>query len=66
MLRAAIHNPEREILTDRNFMAWLPFDFCHGEIELWVISELVAEASACLLSLIHKSWGNSVDLFSFC
>lgn len=44
MPREAIQNPEKEILTDRNFMAWLPLDFCDGEIELWVASELSAEA----------------------
>ena len=27
-------------------MAWLPLDFCDGEIELWVASELVPEAPA--------------------
>ncbi|WP_227548668.1 hypothetical protein [Acinetobacter sp. ANC 4173] len=46
MPREAIQDPEKEILTDRNFMAWLPLNFCDGEIELWLASELVAEAPA--------------------
>lgn len=45
MPRETIKAPEKEILTDRNFTAWLPLDFCDGEIELWVASELVIEAS---------------------
>ncbi|MGG7445076.1 hypothetical protein ACQ3G7_03175 [Kosakonia oryzendophytica] len=41
-----IQDPERDILADRDFMAWLPLDFGDGEIEAWLASELVSEAPA--------------------
>ncbi|OUF39377.1 hypothetical protein AZZ64_002074 [Enterobacter cloacae] len=56
MPREAIQNPEKERLTDRNFMAWLPLDFCDGEIELWIASELVPEAPAYARGFIGVSF----------
>lgn len=56
MPREAIQNPEKESLTDRNFMAWLPLDFCDGEIELWVASELIPEAPAYARGFIGVSF----------
>ncbi len=56
MPREAIQAPEKERLTDRNLMAWLPLDFCDGEIELWVASELVPEAPAYARGFIGVSF----------
>lgn len=42
----AIQDPEKEQLSDRNFMAWLPLDFRDGVLEVEVASELVANAPA--------------------
>ncbi|MCB5312399.1 DUF1080 domain-containing protein [Yersinia intermedia] len=56
MPREAIQDPEKERLTDRDFMAWLPLDFCNGEIELWVASELVPEAPAYARGFIGVSF----------
>jgi hypothetical protein len=46
MPREAIQDPQKEQLTDRDFMAWLPLDFGDGVIEVEVASELVTNAPA--------------------
>lgn len=40
----AIQDPKKEKLADRNYMAWLPFDFGDGVIEVDIASKLVDEA----------------------
>ncbi|WP_197278315.1 hypothetical protein [Rhizobium sp. AAP43] len=40
----AIQDPQRETLTDRDFMAWLPVDFSDGVIDVEIASELVPNA----------------------
>ena len=52
----AIQNPEKEELTDRNFMAWLPVDFCDGTIEVEVASELEPHAPAYARGFIGISF----------
>jgi hypothetical protein len=42
----AIQDPQKEQLTDRNFMAWLPVNFQDGTIDVDVASELAADAPA--------------------
>ncbi|WP_211394270.1 hypothetical protein [Agrobacterium tumefaciens] len=42
----AIQDPQKEKLSDRDFMAWLPLDFGDGVIEIEVASELVENAPA--------------------
>lgn len=42
----AIQDPQKEQLSDRNFMAWLPLDFGDGVVEVDVASELVTDAPA--------------------
>jgi len=44
MPHEAIQDPQKEQLTDRDFMAWLPLDFGDGVIEVEVASELVTDA----------------------
>jgi hypothetical protein len=41
-----MQDPQTEMLTDRNFMAWLPLDFSNGLIEVEVASELAPDAPA--------------------
>jgi hypothetical protein len=52
----AIQDPEKEQLTDRNFMAWLPVDFCDGIIEVEVASELEPHAPAYARGFIGISF----------
>jgi hypothetical protein len=40
----AIQDPQKEQLSDRNFMAWLPLEFGDGVVEVDVASELVTGA----------------------
>jgi hypothetical protein len=40
----AIQDPQKEQLSDRNFMAWSPLDFGDGVVEVDVASELVTDA----------------------
>jgi hypothetical protein len=42
----AIQDPQKEQLSDRNFMAWLPLEFGDGVVEVDVASELVTGAPA--------------------
>jgi hypothetical protein len=42
----AIQDPQKEKLSDRNFMAWLPMDFGDGVVEAEMASELAADAPA--------------------
>ncbi|MFS2221709.1 hypothetical protein [Pantoea sp. B65] len=44
MPAAAMQDPRKETLSDRNFMAWLPVDFGDGTVEVDVASELAADA----------------------
>jgi hypothetical protein len=44
MSAADYQDPTREVLTDRNFMAWLPVDFGSGIIEVDVASDLAPDA----------------------
>ena len=46
MPSGAIQDPQKEQLSDRNFMAWLPIDFGDGVMEVEVASELVPDAPA--------------------
>jgi hypothetical protein len=41
---ASWQDPAREILADRDFMAWLPVDFGDGTIDVDVASDLAADA----------------------
>jgi hypothetical protein len=43
---AATQDPTTELLTDRDFMAWLPVDFGDGSIEVDVASVLAPDAPA--------------------
>ncbi|SFU21943.1 hypothetical protein [Mesorhizobium sp. YR577] len=42
----AIQDAQKEKLSDRNFMAWLPMDFGDGVVEAEMASELAADAPA--------------------
>jgi hypothetical protein len=44
MPSTAFQDPQREQLTDRDYMAWLPIDFNDGTIEVDVASTLAADA----------------------
>jgi hypothetical protein len=44
MPSSAYQDPNKERLSDRNFMAWLPIDFRDGTIEVDVASDLASDA----------------------
>lgn len=41
-----IQDPEKEKLTDRNFMAWIPAEFSDGTIDVDIASDLIPDAPA--------------------
>lgn len=57
----AIQDPERENLTDRNYMAWLPLDFGDGVIEVDVASQLIVDAPTYARGFIGLSFRISED-----
>lgn len=52
----AIQDSEKEHLTDRNFMAWFPLNFCDGVIEVDVASQLIPDAPAYARGFIGVSF----------
>lgn len=44
MPASSYQHPDRDILTDRALIAWLPIDFRNGSIELDLVSSLAADA----------------------
>jgi hypothetical protein len=56
MPSSAYQDPEKEKLTDRAFMAWLPVDFKDGVIEVELAGELAADAPAYARGFVGVSF----------